>query len=164
MILVDNNVLRSVATIDRLDLLSTHFDTVATTTGVVEERNRDAVSGYDFVDRIDRARSANASNPRRCTDASTAISDGSSPPSKAFHLLVVSNRRERQDPVLVQRAGALRHRIEWDDPSRQFASQFSMARSSDHVLVITPWESDPVDDRYRNEKRVSGFEFEDRFQ
>lgn len=56
MILVDNNVLSSLAKIDRLDLLSTHFDTVATTTGVVEERNRDAVSGYDFVDRIDRVK------------------------------------------------------------------------------------------------------------
>ena len=56
MILVDNNVLSSVAKIDRLDLLSSHFDTVATTTGVVEELNRDAISGYDFVDRIDRVK------------------------------------------------------------------------------------------------------------
>ncbi|WP_233357414.1 hypothetical protein [Halococcoides cellulosivorans] len=53
MTLVDNNVCSSLAKIDRLELLPTVFESVATTPAVVEEFHRDEVSGYAFVDRID---------------------------------------------------------------------------------------------------------------
>lgn len=53
MTLVDNNVLSSLAKIDRLSLLDEVFDRVATTTSVRDELHREAVRGFAFVDRID---------------------------------------------------------------------------------------------------------------
>lgn len=53
MTLVDNNVLSSLAKIDRLETLPGVFDDVVTTPSVLDELHRDAVAGYDFVDRID---------------------------------------------------------------------------------------------------------------
>lgn len=51
--LVDNNVLSSLAKIDRLALLGAVFDDVAATVSVLDELHADAVAGYAFVDRID---------------------------------------------------------------------------------------------------------------
>lgn len=53
MALVDNNILSSLAKIERLELLNATFDTVSTTTGVIDELHRVSSEGYRFVDRID---------------------------------------------------------------------------------------------------------------
>lgn len=50
---VDNNVLSSLAKIERLSLLDAVFSEVTTTVSVLEELHSDSVSGYPFVDRID---------------------------------------------------------------------------------------------------------------
>jgi predicted nucleic acid-binding protein len=56
MTLVDNNVLSSLAKIDRLALLDAVFDQVSTSVSVLDELHSDAVSGYSFVDRIDEVK------------------------------------------------------------------------------------------------------------
>lgn len=48
MTLVDNNILSSLAKIDRLGLLESVFDSVGTTQSVLDELHRDAVAGYEF--------------------------------------------------------------------------------------------------------------------
>lgn len=53
MVIVDNNVLSSLAKIERLTLLPEIFDEVATVSSVFEELHRDDVAGYEFVGRID---------------------------------------------------------------------------------------------------------------
>ena len=53
MTLVDNNVLSSLAKIDRLGLLNSLFEEVSTTPSVLDELQSDKVSGYDFVNRLD---------------------------------------------------------------------------------------------------------------
>lgn len=53
MVTVDNNVLSSLAKIDRLALLPEVFDDVATVSSVFDELHRDEVAGYEFVERID---------------------------------------------------------------------------------------------------------------
>lgn len=53
MVVVDNNVLSSLAKIERLQTLDAVLNDVATTVSVIEELHRDSVSGYEFVDRID---------------------------------------------------------------------------------------------------------------
>jgi len=59
MTLVDNNVLSSLAKIDRLGLLNAVFDEVATTLSVLDELHSDSVAGYTFVDRVDAQKSYN---------------------------------------------------------------------------------------------------------
>ena len=56
MVLVDNNALSSLAKIDRLETLPAVFEDVATTPSVLDELHRDAVAGYDFIDRIHAAK------------------------------------------------------------------------------------------------------------
>ena len=53
MTIVDNNILSSLAKVDRLALLDTLFDEVATTPSVLDELHTDDVAGYKFVSRID---------------------------------------------------------------------------------------------------------------
>ena len=53
MVVVDNNVLSSLAKIERLALLPEIFDEVATVPSVLDELHRDEVAGYAFVERID---------------------------------------------------------------------------------------------------------------
>ena len=53
MALVDNNILSSLAKIDRLDLLPSVFETVETPPSVIDELDRAEVDGYEFVSRID---------------------------------------------------------------------------------------------------------------
>jgi len=53
MVIVDNNVLSSLAKIERLALLPDVFDDVATVPSVLDELHRDDVAGDAFVDRID---------------------------------------------------------------------------------------------------------------
>jgi predicted nucleic acid-binding protein len=59
VVVVDNNILSSLAKIDRLDWLPQVFDTVMTTPSVLDELHRDAVAGYAFVDRIDTVKAYN---------------------------------------------------------------------------------------------------------
>jgi len=59
MALVDNNVLSSLAKIDRLDLLPSVFETVETPPSVIDELDRAEVDGYEFVSRIDAVKSYN---------------------------------------------------------------------------------------------------------
>lgn len=53
MVIVDNNVLSSLAKIERLGLLPEIFDEVTTVSSVFDELHRDEVAGYEFVERID---------------------------------------------------------------------------------------------------------------
>lgn len=53
MVIVDNNVLSSLAKIDRLALLPEVFDDVATVSSVFDELHHDDVAGYEFIERID---------------------------------------------------------------------------------------------------------------
>jgi len=53
MAIVDNNILSSLAKIQRLDLLNQVFDTVSTIPSIIEELHHDQVTGADFVQRID---------------------------------------------------------------------------------------------------------------
>jgi predicted nucleic acid-binding protein len=57
MVLVDNNVLSSLAKIDRLGLLNRVFEEVGTTPSVLDELHKDEVTGYEFVARIDEVKS-----------------------------------------------------------------------------------------------------------
>ena len=59
MVVVDNNVLSSLAKVERLDWLPAVFGTVTTTASVLDELHHDAVSGYGFVARIDAVKSYN---------------------------------------------------------------------------------------------------------
>jgi len=59
MALVDDDVLSSLAKIDRLELLPTVFETVETPSSVIDELDRAEVDGYDFVTRIDAVKSSN---------------------------------------------------------------------------------------------------------
>lgn len=77
MTLVDNNVLSALAKIERLDLLDSVFETVATTPAVLDELHSDSVAGYAFVDRIDDQKSYNGGwlVVRSPTDAELALAD-----------------------------------------------------------------------------------------
>jgi len=57
MVIVDNNVLSSLAKIGRLTLLPGLFEDVATVPSVFDELHRDDVAGYEFVERIDDVKS-----------------------------------------------------------------------------------------------------------
>ena len=57
MVLVDNNVLSALAKVDRLALLPTVFDTVATPPAVVDELDSARTAGYSFVEGIDAVKS-----------------------------------------------------------------------------------------------------------
>ncbi|WP_199897076.1 hypothetical protein [Halarchaeum acidiphilum] len=55
--LVDNNILSSLAKIERLELLPALFEQVGTVPSVLDELHRDEVAGYRFVERIDAIKS-----------------------------------------------------------------------------------------------------------
>lgn len=59
MTIVDNNVLSSLAKIERLHLLPELFETVGTPTAVVAELDRARTDGRGFVERIDAVKSYN---------------------------------------------------------------------------------------------------------
>ena len=59
MALVDNNILSSLAKIDRLDLLQSVFETVKTPPSVIGELDRAEVDGYEFVSHVDAVKSYN---------------------------------------------------------------------------------------------------------
>ena len=77
MTLVDNNVLSSLAKIERLTLLDSVFDEVATTPAVLDELHSDSVAGYEFVDRIDDLKSYNGGwiQIRSPTDDELSLTD-----------------------------------------------------------------------------------------
>ncbi|ERH07610.1 MAG: hypothetical protein J07HN4v3_03255 [Halonotius sp. J07HN4] len=101
MTLVDNNVLSSLAKIDRLELLATVFDEVATVPAVLDELHSDSVAGYAFVDRIDDLKSYNGGwlAVRSPTDAELALTDEIVDDSLSFTdaqcLAVAEHRNER---------------------------------------------------------------------
>lgn len=53
MVVVDNNVLSSLAKIQQLDYLPALSDDVGTVSSVFDELHQDEIAGYEFVDRID---------------------------------------------------------------------------------------------------------------
>ncbi|WP_188879855.1 hypothetical protein [Halarchaeum nitratireducens] len=55
--LIDNNILSSLAKIERLELLPALFEQVGTVPSVLDELHRDEVAGYRFVKRIDAIKS-----------------------------------------------------------------------------------------------------------
>lgn len=57
MVVVDNNILSSLAKIERLSLLPETFEAVYTIPSVIDELHRDKVAGYAFVERIDDVKS-----------------------------------------------------------------------------------------------------------
>jgi len=101
MTIVDNNILSSLAKIDRLDLLDLLFDEVATTPSVLDELHRDEVSGYTFVDRIDAVKQYNGEwlRVRSPTEAEIALTDDSVDASLSFTdaecIAIADSRAER---------------------------------------------------------------------
>ncbi|WP_199243377.1 hypothetical protein [Halopenitus persicus] len=77
MALVDNNVLSSLAKIDRLELLPSVFETVETPPSVLGELDRAEADGYEFVTRIDAVKSYNDGWLRIAvpTEAELALAD-----------------------------------------------------------------------------------------
>lgn len=59
MAVVDNNILSSLAKIERLEFLNQLFDNPATIQSVIKELHSDEVAGYDFVSKIDAIKSYN---------------------------------------------------------------------------------------------------------
>lgn len=53
MVVVDNNILSSLAKVDRLELLSALFDTIYTTPEVMHEFRDERVAGFPFAERIE---------------------------------------------------------------------------------------------------------------
>ena len=101
MTLVDNNVLSSLAKIERLDLLAAVFDEVATTPAVLDELHSDSVAGYVFVDRIDDLKSYNGGwlRVRSPTDDELALTDDIVDETLSFtdaECLAVAERRSER--------------------------------------------------------------------
>ncbi|WP_436935728.1 hypothetical protein [Halovenus marina] len=59
MAVVDNNILSSLAKIDRLEILNQLFEEPVTVPSVVKELHSDEVAGYGFVSKIDEVKSYN---------------------------------------------------------------------------------------------------------
>lgn len=59
MAVVDNNILSSLAKIDRLEILDQLFKQPGTVPSVVKELHSDEVAGYGFVSKIDEVKSYN---------------------------------------------------------------------------------------------------------
>jgi predicted nucleic acid-binding protein len=98
MTLVDNNVLSSLAKIDRLELLNSLFKEVATTPSVLDELQSDKVSGYDFVNRIDDNKHYNSGwlHIRSPTEQDIALTEGIVDASLSFtdaECIAIAERR-----------------------------------------------------------------------
>ena len=52
MVIIDNNILSSLAKANRLDLLEKLFEEVRTTPEVMHEFRDEAIIGYEFVENI----------------------------------------------------------------------------------------------------------------
>jgi predicted nucleic acid-binding protein len=59
MVVVDNNILSSLAKIDRLELLPDVFEQPGTVPSVIQELHHDDVAGYGFVAKIDEVKRYN---------------------------------------------------------------------------------------------------------
>lgn len=101
MVVVDNNVLSSLAKIHRLELLPNLFDDVGTVSSVFDELNQDAVAGYEFVDRIDDVKGYRGGwlEIRSLTEAELQLADDVADATLAFTdaecIAVAHNRDER---------------------------------------------------------------------
>lgn len=101
MVVVDNNVLRSLAKIQRLDFLPQIFDGVGTVSSVFDELHQDEVAGYEFVERIDvvKAYQGGWLEVRSITESELQLADDIADSTLAFtdaeSIAVASNRDER---------------------------------------------------------------------
>ncbi len=101
MVVVDNNVLSSLAKIECLELLPQLFDSVGTVASVFDELHQDAVAGYEFVDRIDDVKAYRDGwlEIRSLTDSELELADDIVDSTLAFTdaecIAVASNRDER---------------------------------------------------------------------
>lgn len=101
MVVVDNNVLSSLAKIQRLEYLPQIFDDVGTVSSVFDELHRDAVAGYEFVERIHDVKSYRDGwlEVRSTTEAELELADDVVDSTLAFTdaecIAVASNRDER---------------------------------------------------------------------
>ncbi len=64
MVIVDNNILSSLAKIDRLDLLKKLFRNVKTVPAVINEFRDEAILGYDFVENIEDVKTYSKRNKK----------------------------------------------------------------------------------------------------
>ncbi|SFS11914.1 Predicted nucleic acid-binding protein, contains PIN domain [Halomicrobium zhouii] len=101
MVVVDNNVLSSLAKISRLELLPGLFDDVGTVSSVFDELSQDAVAGYEFVGRIDDVKAYRGGwlEIRSLTEAELQLADDVADATLAFTdaecIAVAQNRDER---------------------------------------------------------------------
>ncbi len=64
MVVVDNNILSSLAKADSLSLLKRFFKEAKTTPGVMHEFRDESIIGYDFVEKIDEVKTYSETNDR----------------------------------------------------------------------------------------------------
>lgn len=101
MVVVDNNVLSSLAKIEQLELLPDLFEEVGTVPSVLDELHRDEVAGYEFVDRIDEIKGYRGGwlRVRSPTEPELQLADEIVDSSLAFTdaecIAVAENRDER---------------------------------------------------------------------
>lgn len=101
MVVVDNNVLSSLAKIQRLRLLPQLFDGVGTVSSVFDELHQDEVAGYEFVERIDDVKSYQGGwlEVRSITEPELQLADDIADSTLAFTdaecIAVAHNRNER---------------------------------------------------------------------
>lgn len=101
MVIVDNNVLSSLAKIQRLELLPGLFDSVGTVPAVFDELHRDEVSGYEFVERVDDVKAYRGGwlEVRSITDTELELADDIADATLAFTdaecIAVAHSRDER---------------------------------------------------------------------
>lgn len=101
MAVVDNNVLSSLAKVDRLAALDAVFDEVATTPSVLDELHHEAVSGYAFVERISEVKQYEGGWLRIVspTEAEIQLTEEILDPSLSYtdaDLIAVAEHRETQ--------------------------------------------------------------------
>lgn len=122
MTIVDNNVLSALAKIERLALVSDVFETVGTPTAVVTELDRADGAGYEFVSRIDAAKSYNGgwlnvvSPTQSELRLTNEIRDHALSTTDAQCLAIASNRERRlvTDDAHVGTIGQQRDVEVWD--------------------------------------------------
>lgn len=64
MVIVDNNILSSLAKANRLDLLEKLFEEVRTTPEVMHEFRDEAIIGYEFVENVERVKTYSNNDER----------------------------------------------------------------------------------------------------
>ncbi|WP_208023558.1 hypothetical protein [Halorussus pelagicus] len=101
MVVVDNNILSSLAKIERVGLLPEVFDEVATVSSVFDELHRDDVAGYEFVEQIDDIKGYRGGwlHVRPVTESELQFADEIVDPSLSFtdaECLAVAHHRDER--------------------------------------------------------------------